>query len=472
MKYIFVMIISLSIAQYSFAVSFDCKNASNNIEKSICNNNELSDLDDVMSIVYKNLNQNDISIKNNQKNWISHRNKCEDLNCIKKSYLGRLNNLLAISDKTMNYYNEKQYEFGNKKQNFNRLINISNKTTNKFNFDISVYNSFHTGDLSGTATYYNNYGIFKDNEGCKLVFVNKNNEVDVYESNCLMYHGVGVTFSGEYYSDDNKYKKYNLFESGIIDNSGVDKSLQLLTGYYYDTFLDNMQMITNEKNIDNFDAKVIVGRVKNNPELYSAIIMYDDNGFIAAATTDFTNNQKNIRYFTNSPSLQKNSYPETIKKWISATSVTKTLIMIIGNDGYVHGTNKEEIYEEKNDKNRYVRANLNEDAEYQISSHYPCIKFYVETGTFGDINDEDILIPEGISIAGTYDNSYYRFRLKSDVVLKKNETEKYVDVILIQGPIKDFPPNVLTTHDFTKYKNSNGKKILSTNVCQVRFTVW
>ncbi len=56
-------------------VSFDCEKASNKIEKSICENSELSRLDDELDIYKKlrNTNVNKIPLKKKQRLWLKVR---------------------------------------------------------------------------------------------------------------------------------------------------------------------------------------------------------------------------------------------------------------------------------------------------------------------------------------------------------------------------------------------------------------
>ncbi len=57
-------------------VSFDCEKASNKIEKSVCENSELSRLDDELDHIYKklcNTNVNKILLKKKQRLWLKVR---------------------------------------------------------------------------------------------------------------------------------------------------------------------------------------------------------------------------------------------------------------------------------------------------------------------------------------------------------------------------------------------------------------
>ncbi|MDR0666943.1 MAG: lysozyme inhibitor LprI family protein [Campylobacteraceae bacterium] len=81
-----------------FSASFDCKKATTDVEKLICSNEELSQLDDELNKSYKELlskvNENDKkTITQEQREWIKKRNRCKDANCIKDQYEQQLSSL-------------------------------------------------------------------------------------------------------------------------------------------------------------------------------------------------------------------------------------------------------------------------------------------------------------------------------------------------------------------------------------------
>lgn len=76
------------------AASFDCKKAGNFIEHSICNDAELSKLDDDLAIAYKSSMKSHADknqLKSEQLEWMKkERNVCKDVECLKKSYSNRI----------------------------------------------------------------------------------------------------------------------------------------------------------------------------------------------------------------------------------------------------------------------------------------------------------------------------------------------------------------------------------------------
>jgi uncharacterized protein len=83
------------------AASFDCAKASTRIEKAICADAELSTLDEHLGRFYfgarERLAENGSCVVADQREWIRRRrNACADGACLKKSYLERLAELVAL----------------------------------------------------------------------------------------------------------------------------------------------------------------------------------------------------------------------------------------------------------------------------------------------------------------------------------------------------------------------------------------
>jgi uncharacterized protein len=77
MKINFTAAIVFTLAStLSHAASFDCKKASNFVEKTVCNDSRLNKLDDVLSENYKNISASNIGdgarkeLKTTQRAWL------------------------------------------------------------------------------------------------------------------------------------------------------------------------------------------------------------------------------------------------------------------------------------------------------------------------------------------------------------------------------------------------------------------
>jgi len=84
-----IFLVLFLMAFKSHAVSFDCAKASTLVEKTVCSDKELSDLDDLLMQSYKNAMSNATNkkaLKAAQLAWLKTRNRCQDVGCLKKAY--------------------------------------------------------------------------------------------------------------------------------------------------------------------------------------------------------------------------------------------------------------------------------------------------------------------------------------------------------------------------------------------------
>lgn len=90
-----------TFSKNAFAVSFDCSKSTKSSEKTICNDSELSNLDDMMSKVYaesKNQTNDKNLLVSEQKDWYKKTVKCaESRNCLIEAYNTRINELKLIT---------------------------------------------------------------------------------------------------------------------------------------------------------------------------------------------------------------------------------------------------------------------------------------------------------------------------------------------------------------------------------------
>ena len=84
------LVFTLGTTSTGHAASFDCNKATTETEITICNDPELSALDDRLSDVYirgrlvtENVSGDNIKIKNNQITWLNKRNLCgSEIGCL------------------------------------------------------------------------------------------------------------------------------------------------------------------------------------------------------------------------------------------------------------------------------------------------------------------------------------------------------------------------------------------------------
>jgi uncharacterized protein len=125
-----ILLIAVITVTSLFSASFDCKKAQTEVEKLICSNETLSQLDDELNVAYKNAldETNNIDVfRQKQRKWLINRNQCKNTNCIKYQYEQQLaylryNGFILI---------------------YSKNDNICNQFANLLNSDIKQYNEIN-----------------------------------------------------------------------------------------------------------------------------------------------------------------------------------------------------------------------------------------------------------------------------------------------------------------------------------------
>ena len=105
-----------------------------------------------------------------------------------------------------------------------------------------------------------------------------------------------------------------------------------------------------------------------------------------------------------------------------------------------------------------VAAWVDDDAEV--------VKFYVETGTFGDINNSnDIVIPQGTIISTGPDNAGTLYRVTAEYTLLAAQSTVWVAAeAVVPGEDSNIGSSSLVYHTFTDYSDSDDETLLVKNV--------
>lgn len=105
----------------------------------------------------------------------------------------------------------------------------------------------------------------------------------------------------------------------------------------------------------------------------------------------------------------------------------------------------------------------------KVNATLKCAKFYVETGTFGDINNNnDISITMGEIISTRYNNSGILYKLSESVNLLASANSQFVSIEAVNpGISSNVGNNALTFHTFVDYADQLNKTLKVTNVFAV-----
>ena len=226
--------ILILVPSLSWAASFNCDKAASPIEKLICGNAKLSQLDNELSLAYKReLDGMSFYGKDalifDQKEWLeSQRNKCRDINCLKEAYRLRIDDIHkwneeASNDKDIfghysmpimitNYNIEENGKTQEQKSDEINCLSIDQEENGKVRFEISVVaNNYNACGMAGVATFKGSYyeftGVNTDAPDCMLRIKIKKNSIIIldpdnkcYESLC----GVHAVLDGKEFRRKNR----------------------------------------------------------------------------------------------------------------------------------------------------------------------------------------------------------------------------------------------------------------------------
>jgi uncharacterized protein YecT (DUF1311 family) len=198
-------------------------------------------------------------------------------------------------------------------------LNISQATSQGFAFELEAMSGGNSGEASGQASIQGAKAWFIDESGCRLDFKLAKGRITL-EGNqaCQSLAGMGVHFDGQYARVGTQPP------AKPAPPSPQEKALADLTGKYYETFQDTMQMQGEDQDLDGLGAKVTSYGVRGLFTAQESIVMHGARGKVWAAVID----GEVVRYFSNDPAWLKR-LPRTIEDWRSRF-VDKQVIFMSG----------------------------------------------------------------------------------------------------------------------------------------------
>lgn len=95
---LFIYVSGLLFSNTISAASFDCTKATSQVEKLICSDRELSELDSNLGGLYRSKTSSRPSAGADQKQWLRQRDLCKTADCVRNAYLKRISDLKLTKD--------------------------------------------------------------------------------------------------------------------------------------------------------------------------------------------------------------------------------------------------------------------------------------------------------------------------------------------------------------------------------------
>ena len=190
MKRILVALVLLGAAGRPQAASFDCRKASSSIERMICGDAELSQLDERLARSYQEARKSSASkdVASAQVAWLKNvRARCADVACLKTAYTARIQALATPQGLTGTYTSDS-----------GELLIVHSPADRRIRFEVHAQSGMNVGELAGAVELRGDLARYQDPENeCVLTFTfATGSAVIAQDGSCGM--GLNVSASGTY----------------------------------------------------------------------------------------------------------------------------------------------------------------------------------------------------------------------------------------------------------------------------------
>lgn len=201
---------------------------------------------------------------------------------------------------------------------------IGNVTRDSFDFALFFMRSGHTGMLEGQASLQGDKAYYRQadfaEEPCALEFVHQGSYLEIKQSSSNFACGFGARAYASGNFERKRHKETATLKVGtgseaVFPAQGIHDAFKELVGQdMYETFAFNMH--TFQRTIDKTGKTTVTGYAPGFFGSNEAIIIFDQQGRIWAATLDYDSvtTEVCVRYFTNDPSSRRNM-PADIETW-------------------------------------------------------------------------------------------------------------------------------------------------------------
>jgi uncharacterized protein len=169
---VWATLMCLVLTSWARAATFDCDKASTSVEKVICSDTRLTNLDDQLGRRYKDAlaaSSNSGALKAEQKAWLSSRNQCKDSDCIIKAYDDRISVLSAMSSPAKSGDVTGTYKM--KDRGAAGVVLVQQTSNGRIKFYVNATYRTNTGELSGEVPLTGEAANYVDKElDCTLSF--------------------------------------------------------------------------------------------------------------------------------------------------------------------------------------------------------------------------------------------------------------------------------------------------------------
>ncbi len=308
---------SLAFVSITHASSFDCASAASPVEKAICADPYLSDLDEKLGAVWKTTLAkvaDPTALKASQRQWLKNRSACgQEPACLRRDYLMRLTEL-EYATKPFNWNATWQRIPGTPSSG--ATLNTKQLDTTHISFDISAAEGGNSGDLDGVALLKGNQANYVEGQ-CAVSFTAVNGILNVTQdgSDGECSAGMGVYYSGTYVASDQPLLlDYDLLSLGLARSSQENAALHALLKNDYQVMVNLAgSIMEGDPSADVPGSKVTRLWVRGLGATSILMNTPDARLWVMLMTYDVQGNPR-VRYYTN-VSQWKGRLPDVMQAW-------------------------------------------------------------------------------------------------------------------------------------------------------------
>ncbi|MFV0262886.1 MAG: lysozyme inhibitor LprI family protein [Kluyvera sp.] len=305
----------------SSAYAVKCQRATTPLENTICNNENLSWLDETMSSVYRAMlvYRDARQVHKDYLAWEKSLEDCSSDSCIERAYYAGIS---KIAEAQPDFAWEGRWWNTSAANMSGGVIQFSHSADWSITTDIRIWAGLNKDEFTAEARKINGMVLIDDmvdSKKCKVLFIpRKSGAIQAYSNadwGCRLSLPNGAFVDGRYLkSEQDPRPKATLLSLEIFTDPKMDERFRTLVGEDYQKFVDTANIYIYHEDIDNIGATAVSMWVRGAANTRTAIVMYTASNIWAARVEPDGKGKLAFSYFsTQGNDLRK--MPRTIAEW-------------------------------------------------------------------------------------------------------------------------------------------------------------
>lgn len=311
----------LALPMCAHAAGFDCNKAHSMVEKTVCADAALSQLDSQLASSFHKAMAtapSDTSLLRVQRDWLKQRDACDDNKaCLTWNYQQRLSALASgkgtQAPSPTRWQQRWKLDSGNPSVGADLLLWGE---LPRLSFSIEAFNGAHESSVAGELPVNGEQGQAHPDGSCVLTFQLRGQRLGVGQSDGDCEAAIGVGYGGDYVPAATADAKPapTLLSLKVLDQPAQDLAARQLLGKDYGTLLNTVNLGSTADDLDRLGATVDSYFVRGLAPITASIVMRKDNQLWIGLLVLDGGSSVRMRYYTNVANW-KQRLPKTIQHW-------------------------------------------------------------------------------------------------------------------------------------------------------------